>query len=381
MGSVGASGEKHRPRVLVVDDERQTVRAVKYLLRRQYEVLGATRAEEALQILAEKPVDVVLCDQRMPGMTGDQLLERVARDYGKTVRVLITAYTDMDALVRSINHGRIFAYLQKPWNPEELERVVREAVEYRGECEQCLVKLDQLKAINSDLTERVDDLRSFSHIVAHDLKEPLRTIAAFTDVLDTDYSSSMDGQAQFYLSRISACSSHLQSLIDDLGSLGEVRNTTPMAERVSLNQVVEQAEELLRAQIDGADGVLQCGELPDARGDIRRLILLFQNLISNGMKFNNSDVPTVVISGRHIMGGRVEISVTDNGIGVPAEDQSRIFDAFERMHGRSEFDGTGLGLAIARRVVRNHGGAIEVNSQPGDGATFTLTLPSADPGA
>lgn len=372
-------GEKHRPRVLVVDDERQTVRAVKYLLRRQYEVLGATRAEEALQILEQKPVDVVLCDQRMPGMTGDQLLARVAKDHGKTVRVLITAYTDMDALVRSINHGRIFAYLQKPWNPEELERVVRETVEYRGECERCMVKLDQLKQINSDLTERVDDLRSFSHIVAHDLKEPLRTIAAFTDVLDTDYSSSMDGQAQFYLSRISACSSHLQSLIDDLGSLGEVRNTAPMAERISLNQVIDQAEELLRAQIDRADGVLQCSQLPDVRGDVRRLILLFQNLISNGMKFNNSAVPTVVISGRRISGGRVEISVTDNGIGVATEDQSRIFDAFERMHGRTEYDGTGLGLAIARRVVHNHGGVIEVASQPGQGATFTLTLPGADP--
>ena len=356
------------------------MRAVKYLLRRKYEVLGATRAEEALKILEEKPVDVVLCDQRMPGMTGDQLLARVARDHGKTVRVLITAYTDMDALVRSINHGRIFAYLQKPWNPEELERIVREAVEYRGECERCMVKLDQLKAINSDLTERVDDLRSFSHIVAHDLKEPLRTIAAFTDVLDTDYSSSMDGQAQFYLSRIAACSSHLQSLIDDLGSLGEVRNTAPMAERVSLNQVVDQAEELLRAQIDQADGVLQCGELPDVRGDIRRLILLFQNLISNGMKFNNADVPTVSVSGRQVSGAQVEISVTDNGIGVPIEDQSRIFDAFERMHGRSEFDGTGLGLAIARRVVHNHGGAIKVSSEEGAGATFTLTLPSADPG-
>lgn len=376
MGSVS---DTHRPRVLVVDDERQTVRAVKYLLRRKYEVLGATRAEEALEILASKPIDVMLCDQRMPGMTGDQLLALVARDHGKTVRVLITAYTDMDALVRSINHGRIFAYLQKPWNPEELERIVGEAVEYRGECERCMVKLDQLKLINSDLTERMDDLRSFSHIVAHDLKEPLRTIAAFTDVLDTDYSSTMDGQAQFYLSRIAACSSHLQSLIDDLGSLGEVRNTAPMAERVSLNQVIDQAEELLRAQIDQADGVLQCAQLPDVRGDVRRLILLFQNLISNGMKFNTSGVPTVVITGRQIAGAKVEVSVTDNGIGVPSEDQGRIFDAFERMHGRSEFDGTGLGLAIARRIVHNHGGSIEITSQPSNGATFILTLPSADP--
>jgi signal transduction histidine kinase len=371
------SARADRPRVLVVDDERQTVRAVKYLLRRQYEVLGATRAEDALKILEERPVDVVLCDQRMPGMTGDQLLARIAQDYNRTVRVLITAYTDMDALVRSINHGKIFAYLQKPWQPEELERVVKNAVDYRGECERCRVKLDQLQHINADLSEKVDDLRSFSHLVAHDLKEPLRTISAFTDVLDTDYSNSMGDQAQFYLSRISACSSHLQSLIDDLGSLGEVRNTEPAPERISLNRILQQAEELLCAQIDAAGGVVEYPDLPDVRGDERRLILLFQNLISNGIKFNRSDQPTVRINAQAQDDGMVVVEVSDNGIGVAPEDQSRIFDAFERMHGRSSFDGTGLGLAIARRIVLNHGGAIEITSALDSGSTFKLTLPCA----
>lgn len=367
-----------RPRVLVVDDERQTVRAVKYLLRRKYEVIGATRGEEALEILKERPVDVVLCDQRMPGMTGDQLLARVAADYSHTVRVLITAYTDMDALVRSINHGKIFAYLQKPWQPEELERVVRSAVDYRGECERCLVKLDQLRHVNADLSEKIDDLRSFSHLVAHDLKEPLRTISAFTEVLDTDYSGSMGDQAQFYLSRIAACSSHLQSLIDDLGSLGEVRNTEPAPERVPLGRVLQRAEELLCAQIEVAKGVIEYGDLPDVRGDERRLVLLFQNLISNGIKFNRSDRPTVRVRARDdVAAGEVIVEVVDNGIGVAPEDHARIFDAFERMHGRSSFDGTGLGLAIARRIVLNHGGSIEIDSKVDAGATFRLTLPRA----
>lgn len=365
-----------RPRVLVVDDERQTVRAVKYLLRRRYEVLGATRADEALEILAERPVDVVLCDQRMPGMTGDQLLAKVADLHAETVRVLITAYADMDALVRSINHGRIFAYLQKPWKPEELERIVQSAVEYRGECERCRVQLDQLKEINEDLNQKMEDLRSFSHLVAHDLKEPLRTITAFTDVLDTDYAGSLDDQAQFYLSRISACSTHLQSLIDDLGSFGEVRSTAPVPERIQLDRIIEHCEELLRAQIEQTGGKVVHGELPDCRGDARRLVLLFQNLISNGLKFNDSKAPLVEITARSL-GPRIEVLVRDNGIGVPPEDHERIFDAFERMHSRARFDGTGLGLAIARRIVHNHGGQIGIESAPGQGSTFIFTLPSA----
>lgn len=374
--SVAATANE-RPRVLVVDDERQTVRAVKYLLRRRYEVLGATRAEEALAILAERPVDVVLCDQRMPGMTGDQLLAKVADEHVETVRVLITAYADMDALVRSVNHGRIFAYLQKPWKPEELERIVHNAVQYRGECERCRVQLDQLKEINADLSQKMDDLRSFSHLVAHDLKEPLRTISAFTDVLDTDYANALDGQAQFYLSRIAACSTHLQSLIDDLGSLGEVRSTAPVPERVQLNRVVEQCEELLRAQLDESGGSIACESLPECRGDARRLLLLFQNIISNALKFNDAPAPRVHITAAPAGAGRVRIDVRDNGIGVPAEDQQRIFDAFERMHSRSRFGGTGLGLAIARRIVHNHGGTISVQSVVGQGSTFSFTLPVA----
>lgn len=364
-----------RPRVLVVDDERQTVRAVKYLLRRRYEVLGATRADQALEILAERPVDVVLCDQRMPGMTGDQLLARVADNHAETVRILITAYADMDALVRSINHGRIFAYLQKPWKPEELERIVRNAVEYRGECERCRVKLDQLKEINADLSQKMDDLRSFSHLVAHDLKEPLRTIAAFTDVLDTDYGEALDDQAQFYLSRIASCSDHLQSLIDDLGRLGEVRSTAPVPERIQLERVIEQCEELLRALLDKSGGRVIHDALHECRGDARRLLLLFQNLISNGLKFNTSARPEVRVASRVTADGRIEVAVSDNGIGVPVEDHHRIFEAFERMHSRAQFDGTGLGLAIARRIVHNHGGQIRIDSAPGQGSTFTFTLP------
>ncbi|MCA9525527.1 MAG: response regulator, partial [Myxococcales bacterium] len=364
-------------RILVVDDEHQTVKAVKYLLRRRYEVLGATRAEEALELLTHTSVDVVLCDQRMPGMTGDQFFTRIAEEYADTVRILITAYSDMDALVRSVNRGRIFAYLPKPWHAEELERVVEKAIIYRQECEMCRSRLDRLRLINERLERTNEDLRSFSHMVAHDLKEPLRTISAFTEVLDTDYRGTLDGQAQFYLDRIARCSSHLQSLIDDLTQLGEVQHTGPMTEAVVLQDVAAEALSLLHARIlsTGAEVVIR--PLPVVLGDAQRLVLLLQNLISNGIKFNDKEVPRVEVDAIEGPAGFATIRVRDNGIGMPMEGRGRIFEAFERMHSRSEFDGTGLGLAIARRVVENHGGIINVDSQPGLGSTFEFTLPVA----
>lgn len=374
--TAGAGTERHR--VLVVDDERQTVKAVQYLLRRRYEVLGATRAEEALEILSHTQVSVVLCDQRMPGMTGDQFLARVADQYADTTRILITAYADMDALVRSVNRGRIFAYLAKPWSPEELEAIVEKAIIYREECEMCRSRLERLRSINEKLERTNEDLRSFSHLVAHDLKEPLRTISAFTEVLDTDHRGNLDDQAQFYLDRIARCSTHLQSLIDDLTHLSEVQNVTPAPDRVALRMVVTEVLALLHARIESSHAEVVVRPLPVVRGDSRRLVLLFQNLISNGIKFNDKPTPRVEVDATSGPDGFTTIRVKDNGIGMPVEGRGRIFEAFERMHSRSEFDGTGLGLAIARRVVETHGGTISVDSQPGDGSTFQFTLPLGD---
>ncbi|MEZ4471692.1 MAG: ATP-binding protein [bacterium] len=377
MTTTAEPGAGRRARILVVDDEAQTVKAVQYLLRRRYEVLGATRAEEALELMTHTPVDVVLCDQRMPGMTGDQFFTRIAEEYADTVRILITAYADMDALVRSVNRGRIFAYLPKPWRVEDLEQVVEKAIIYRQECEMCRTRLDRLRLINERLERTNEDLRSFSHMVAHDLKEPLRTISAFTEVLDTDYRGTLDGQAQFYLDRIARCSTHLQSLIDDLTQLGEVQHTGPMTEQVVMQDVAAQALALLHARILASGAEVVVKPLPVVLGDAQRLVLLLQNLISNGIKFNDKEVPRVEVDATSGPPGFVTIRVRDNGIGMPMEGRGRIFEAFERMHSRSEFDGTGLGLAIARRVVENHGGRINVDSQPGLGSTFEFTLPIA----
>ena len=186
MTDDGREPEARRHRILVVDDERQPVSAVKHLLRRQYEVLGATRAKEGLVLLDDGPVAVVLCDQRMPEITGDAFFAEARRRHPNTIRILITAYADIRALVRTINDGHIFGYVAKPWSPEELEHMVARAVEHHEALESNRLLLLHTEELNRKLSKANDELRAFTHVVAHDLKEPLRTIAAYTQFLRSD---------------------------------------------------------------------------------------------------------------------------------------------------------------------------------------------------
>lgn len=371
-----ASAGKHT--ILVVDDEEKTVTSVRHLLRRRYHVLGATRAQDALAMLARQPVSVVLCDQRMPEMTGDQFFEQVRQRHDHTVRIMITAYADMEALIRSVNRGHIFGYLRKPWDPAELERVVETAVSYRELVEANRRMTAELADANHRLQRINQEMRDFTHSVAHDFKEPLRSISAFAEFLSADYGDALEPDGRGYLDRILRCSRHLEGLVNDVMRFGELDRTPPEPGTVDLGAVIDEVCEVLHAAIRRQDAeVVIDKDLPRVRGDHARLVLLFQNLLSNAIKFNRTARPRVEI-GATRSDGQAVVHVRDNGIGIPRESQDRIFNIFERLHGRAEFPGSGAGLAIVRKVVDSLGGAVHVESSPGQGATFFVQLQLAD---
>jgi light-regulated signal transduction histidine kinase (bacteriophytochrome) len=152
----------------------------------------------------------------------------------------------------------------------------------------------------------------------------------------------------------------------------EERNFT----RVSLNSTVDWAMSNLQTTIADAGAVITRGPLPDAKGDEIQLVQLFQNLLSNAVKYRGKEPPLIHI-GAELKGGQVQVSVADNGPGIDRKYHERIFGLFKRLHG-AEIQGTGLGLAICRAVIQRHGGRLWVESEPGQGATFFFTLPSAD---
>ncbi|MBD1909434.1 MULTISPECIES: PAS domain S-box protein [unclassified Leptolyngbya] len=243
----------------------------------------------------------------------------------------------------------------------------------------------QLYQLNAQLQESNRELESFAFIASHDLKEPLRTVRNFSTLLQLTCGKALNDEGKDYLARIDKATQRMQALIDDLLRLSRVATTTAPFVSVNLNQVMEQVIANLQEQAQRTGGQIRVGTLPTIEADPGQMTQLLQNLVSNALKFHGASPPVVNVYGDQNLGslGRKDcgntqyyrLCVEDNGIGFDPQYCDRIFGAFERLHGRSEYEGTGIGLAICKKIVERHGGTIEAHSIPGQGATFILTLP------
>jgi PAS domain S-box-containing protein len=237
---------------------------------------------------------------------------------------------------------------------------------------------EEASRANIELRRINQELEEFTYVVSHDLKEPLRTLEAFSNFLAHDYGPVLEGDGQEYISHLVQASRRLGSLIDDLLTLsrtGRVINTPRcFAWQPVLNTVLSDLHDLiLRKQAK----VRVESELPPTMGDPERVIQLIANLVTNALNYNNNPCPEVVIGTRSGSENcRVTLYVRDNGIGIDSAYHDQIFRLFRRLHRRDEVEGTGAGLAICKRIVEAHGGRIWVESEVGKGATFVFTLPS-----
>ena len=245
-------------------------------------------------------------------------------------------------------------------------------------------KAREIGQANAELLRINQELEDFTYIVSHDLKEPLRTIEAFSNFLAQDYGPQLGDEGQEYINHLIQASRRLGALIDDLLALsraGRVINT-PRAFawdevfqviRADLHDLIQRQQAVLRVE----------APLPPVCGDRERVIQLLANLISNGVKYNKSPQPEVVVGaalplkaeGQNARPELVTFFVRDNGIGIDPAYHEQIFRMFRRLHRRDEIDGTGAGLTICRRIVEAHGGRLWVESRAGQGATFYFTLP------
>lgn len=242
------------------------------------------------------------------------------------------------------------------------------------------IQAQELSRANEQLRRINQELEEFTYVVSHDLKEPLRTLEAFSSFLATDYYDVLQGEGQEYISHLQQASRRLGRLIDDLLTLsrtGRVIHTPrPFNWQPAIHTVLSDLQDLRLRK--GA--VVQIEEpLPPAVGDPERICQLLANLITNALRYNKSSEPTIVIGSRPSDpvqdSGMITIFVRDNGIGIDPAHHDQIFRIFRRLHHRDEIEGTGAGLAICKRIVEAHGGRIWVESELGKGATFLFTLP------
>lgn len=237
-----------------------------------------------------------------------------------------------------------------------------------------LALLDQLQQLNNELERSNQDLESYTYVVSHDLKAPLRTIKSFSDFILEDSIEQLSLDSKEYLNRIMNAATHMDDLITDLLTLSRVGRKYTALEHVNLNEVVDDIEKDIYAILDEKGAVLQKDDLPVVEGQATWIKQLFLNLITNGLKFNESRQPIIRIGVTEKEDG-YQFSVVDNGIGIASEYFDKIFNLFERLHTKEQYEGTGAGLAICKKIVEGFGGRIWVESEVGVGTSFYFTYP------
>jgi len=237
-------------------------------------------------------------------------------------------------------------------------------------------EIEERTKIEEELKRSNQDLQDFASIASHDLQEPLRKVIMFGDRLNTQFSEQMDAKALGYLERMSGAASRMQTLINELLLFSRVGSKAEPFKATNLEKIIHEVLSDLESRLNRSQAKIIIENLPTVEADEVQMRQLFQNLIGNALKFHKKDVPPVVSIRGHVNGSGVcEIKVCDNGIGFDEQYAARVFKPFERLHGRSEYEGTGMGLAICRKIVKRHGGAIAVKSQPNEGCEFSVTLP------
>lgn len=230
---------------------------------------------------------------------------------------------------------------------------------------------------NSRLIANNQELEQYAYIVAHDLREPVRTISGFSSLLTKRYKNKFDDKAKEYLGFINAGAKHMDQMLVDLLKYATVANQKPKMELINLASLVDELKSILNLDMDEVSIETQPNPLPIIRSNKRYLFMLFQNLIQNAIKFSPADRETKIKIEFQSFGKVNKLMVTDNGIGIKPEDQDKIFKIFNSLN-RQDYEGTGIGLNICKKITRILGGNITVASEYGSWTTFTIELENED---
>jgi signal transduction histidine kinase len=294
-------------------------------------------------------------------------------------RTITRPLTRLGGEARRVAGGEFSRPLEVAGGPREVSEMGAEIDAMRRRIVEELASVEagreRLQAQALELTRSNAELEQFAYVASHDLQEPLRKVASFCQALQQRYGDQLDARAEQYIEFAVDGAKRMQVLINDLLAFSRVGRSGREPEQVALADVVESARAALAEKLrDGGGRVLVEGELPIVSGDRAQLVSLFQNLISNALKFHGEQTPLVRIEARR-SGAMWELSCADNGIGIEADYVERIFMIFQRLHSRESYEGTGIGLALARKIVEYHGGEIWVDPDCSGGACLRFTFP------
>ena len=341
-----------------------------------FRVYDASNGADTLALSEKHRPDLILLDVHLPDLNGIEVCRRLKQAQDSSVMVLqISASAISAANAKEALDAGADAYLMEPVDPDVLVATVSALLRLRR-AEQSLVHANrQLEIVNKELQRSNQDLQQFAFAASHDLQEPLRTISTFADLMEQEMKDSLTAQQKGYFSHLRDGTGRLRALIRDLLAYSQVGREERPQSIIDLADAVATAMSYLKEQIEGASCQIEISRsLPAVWGDFTNLVSVFHNLLSNSLKYRRSDSsPIVQIKAEQSSPVEWTIRVRDNGIGIEPKYQQQIFEPFKRLHG-AEIPGTGMGLALCRKIIEAYGGRIWVESVPGEGTTFCLTL-------
>jgi signal transduction histidine kinase len=377
---------KPRHSILVVDDEPDVVRSVKDLLRLDYKVFTATSPDEGMKILEENTIDVIMTDQRMPEMTGVEFLKRARDPHPDATRLLFTGYADITAVIAAINQGNVYRYIAKPWDPDELQTIIREACERHDLIVQRKQLIDDLEQANKELREANALKDAFIQVASHELRTPLSIALGYSELAARDKNT--QPPLKDYLVRVNRALKRLSYLVTQITTMleaGQFEQRLNLKD-VELADIIREAVEDVRPFIELRHQKLSL-DVPDKVGvlsiDPDKIRDAVNHLLLNAIKFT-PDNGTITIAAHQ--DGDATIRVSDTGCGIDPAHLPRIGEAFftgydVTHHSSGHFEhgrqGLGLGLSVVKSFVALHGGKLDVSSELQCGTTVTITLPAA----
>jgi two-component system sensor histidine kinase/response regulator len=386
------------PKILLVDDNPDNLKALEVVLRGlNAEVVKVTSGNDALKATLHHDFALALLDVQMPEMDGYELaniLKTEERTENLPFIFISAVYTDHHNINKGYTKGA-YNFFAKPFDPETLIRSVDLFLEKYKDAEKQTVlhnklqeRAGEVESKNSELERMNAELQSFVYIASHDLQEPLRKIHTYTDVILNREKVSLSDLTKDYVTRIQTSVTRGQLLINDLLTYSKTNTIDQIFQVTDLGGIVKDVEGDFDELIEQKKAKIIYSSLPKVKVIAFQIRQVFHNLISNALKYSSPDrQPVIEISCRTLKGTEVKelllppeqtfyhIEVSDNGIGFESQYKDKIFDMFQRLHGRSEYSGTGIGLAIVKKIISNHHGAINATSTVGEGSTFNIYLP------
>ncbi|MGE5351826.1 MAG: response regulator [Syntrophothermus sp.] len=416
-------------KILIAEDSLTQLENLKYILQKEsFIVIAAQDGRNALNAAMENKPSLIISDITMPQMDGYELCRAIKsnEETSDIPVILLTSLTDPHEVIKGLQAGAD-NFLTKPYSRDFLiakiknilenrkvrlnsspdggdikimfdgeqylinssrtqivdlllstfENAVQKNAELQEANKQLLNVQQELKRKNLELERSNKDLELFAYVASHDLQEPVRNVSNYTALLERHYKGMFDERGLQMLEFITEGSRRMQELIKDLLSYSRLSNIQNKLESVDLNEVCTDAIANLKSAIEESDAQIKTETLPSVKGVRAQMLQLFQNLISNAIKYRSPERTPVIEVGYEQKANKFVFFVKDNGIGIEKDYFDRIFIIFQRLHDRGSYPGTGIGLTICKKIVERHGGRMWVESEVDKGSAFFFSLPSA----